>query len=104
MKFKNGQRVTLAHRQYGQIRGTVHVLGNANPYVPLGFTHFTLGKNLARGGWNIIDGWIDSPESRVKALLDEWDVETNEPNQVDLVDRIRHIYRTAEQGEVENHG
>jgi hypothetical protein len=91
MKFTNGQRVTLTHAQYGQITGTVHVLGNANPYIPLGFTHLTLGKGLERAGWKITDGWQGSDRSRIIAILDGWDTETYEANQGALVDAVRAV-------------
>lgn len=97
-KFTDGQKVSITHPVYGCVQGTVHVLGNARPYVPLGFTHFTLGKNLERAGWKVTDGWNGSPQSQVLAILDDWDIETNEATQAALVGAIRAVYGVREQG------
>lgn len=88
-KYVSGQRVTISHPDYGSVQGTVHVLGNARPYVPLGFTHFTLGKRLEMSGWKVTDGWTGSASDRVSAVLDSWDTETTEPTQGALVEAVR---------------
>lgn len=91
-RFIEGQKVTLTHPQYGEIRGSVHTLPNAKPYVPVGITHFTLGKRFHQSEWTVIDGWGDTAEARVRALLDGWDLESTEATQADLADAIRAIY------------
>jgi len=91
MKYRTGQKVTLTHPTYGRIHGTVHPSSNANPYVPLGFAHLTLGKNLERAGWTASEGWTD-PRDEVLAILDAWDVESGEATQAALADAIRAVY------------
>lgn len=88
-KYEMGQKVTISHPDYGTVQGTVHVLGNARPYVPLGFTHFTLGRRLEAAGWTVTDGWSGSASDRVLKVLDSWDMETAEPTQGALAEAVR---------------
>lgn len=86
--IRDGDPVVLRHKKYGEIHGTAHRNRGSLAYVPLGFTHLTLGQRLADTGWRI----VESPLGDLRTLLDSVDVETHEPTQADLVDRIRQLF------------
>lgn len=86
--IRDGDRVVLRHRKYGEIHGIAHRNSGSLPYVPLGFTHLTLGQRLADTGWRI----VPSALSELRDLLDGWDVETDEATQADLVAQVRTLF------------
>lgn len=86
--IRDGDRVVLRHRKYGEIHGTARRNSGSLAYVPLGFTHLTLGQRLADTGWHV----VPSPLAELRALVDGWDVDTGEATQADLVDKVRALF------------